>query len=29
MLTLATFLYEDEAKTGSLLKIPAQFTKDE
>jgi hypothetical protein len=29
MLTLATFLYEDEAKTGPRLKIPAQFTEDE
>ena len=27
MLTLATFLYEDEAKTGPLLEIPAKFTK--
>ena len=29
MLTLATFLYEDEAKTGPLLEIPAKFTADE
>ena len=29
MLTLATFLYEDEAKTGPLLEIPAKFTEDE
>ena len=29
MLTLATFLYEDEARTGSRLEIPASFTKDE
>ena len=29
MLSLATFLYEDEAKTGPLLEIPAKFTKDE
>jgi hypothetical protein len=29
MLSLATFLYEDEAKTGPLLKIPAEFTDDE
>jgi hypothetical protein len=29
MLSLATFLYEDEAKTGPLLGIPAQFTDDE
>ena len=29
MLSLATFLYEDEAKTGPLLDIPAQFTGDE
>jgi hypothetical protein len=29
MLSLATFLYEDEAKTGPLLTISAQFTEDE
>jgi hypothetical protein len=29
MLSLATFLYEDEAKTGPLLEIPAKFTTDE
>jgi hypothetical protein len=29
MLSLATFLYEDEAKTGPLLEIPAQFTDNE
>jgi hypothetical protein len=29
MLSLATFLYEDEAKTGPLLEIPAKFTDDE
>lgn len=29
MLSLATFLYEDEAKTGPLLEIPAEFTDDE
>jgi hypothetical protein len=29
MLSLATFLYEDERKTGPLLEIPAKFTKDE
>jgi len=29
MLTLATFLYEDEAKTGPLLEIPSEFTEDE
>ena len=29
MLSFATFLYEDEAETGPLLKIPEQFTKDE
>lgn len=28
MLSLATFLYEDEAKTGPLLKIPAKFNED-
>jgi hypothetical protein len=26
MLSLATFLYENEAKTGPLLEIPAKFT---
>ena len=29
MLSLASFLYEDEAKTGPLLEIPAKFTDDE
>ena len=29
MLSFATFLYEDQAKTGPLLEIPAKFTKDE
>jgi hypothetical protein len=29
MLSLATFLYEDEAKTGPLLEIPAKFTQHE
>ena len=29
MLSLATFLYENEAKTGPLLEIPAKFTEDE
>ena len=29
MLSLATFLNEDEAKTGPLLEIRAKFTKDE
>jgi len=29
MLSLATFLYEDEVKTGPLLEIPAKFTEDE
>ena len=29
MLSLATFLYEDEAKTGPLLQIPKKFTEDE
>jgi hypothetical protein len=29
MLTLATFLYENEAKTGPLPEIPAKFTEDE
>jgi hypothetical protein len=29
MLSLATFLYEDEAKTGPLLEIPAKFTEDQ
>jgi hypothetical protein len=28
MLSLASFLYEDEAKTGPLLEIPAEFTDD-
>jgi hypothetical protein len=29
MLSLATFLYEDEVKTGPLLEIPAKFTENE
>jgi hypothetical protein len=29
MLSLANFLYEDAAKTGPLLEIPAKFTDDE
>jgi hypothetical protein len=29
MLSLATFLYEDEARTGPRLEILAKFTKDE
>src|SRR5262245_1715955 len=29
MLSLAAFLYEDEAKTAPLLEIPAKFIKDE
>jgi hypothetical protein len=29
MLSFGTFLYENEAETGSLLKIPEQFTDDE
>jgi len=29
MLSLATFLYESEAKTGPRLEIPAIFTEDE
>ena len=29
MLSLATFLYENEAKTGPLLEISAKFTQDE
>jgi len=29
MLSLATFLYESEAKTGLRLEIPAKFTEDE
>jgi hypothetical protein len=29
MLSLATSLYADEAKTGPQLEIPAQFTKDD
>ena len=28
MLSLATFLYEDEAKTRPLLEIPAKFTDE-
>jgi hypothetical protein len=29
MLSLATFLYESEAKTGPRLEIPAKFTQNE
>jgi hypothetical protein len=29
MLSLATFLYEDEGRTGPRLEIPAKFTEDE
>ena len=29
MLSLATFLYEDEATTGPRIEIPAKFTDDE
>ena len=29
VVSLATFLYEDEAKTGPRLEIPAKFTNDE
>jgi hypothetical protein len=29
MVSLATFLYEDEAKTGPRLEISAKFTNDE
>jgi len=29
MLSFATFLYENEAETGSLLEIPEQFTDHE
>ena len=29
MLSLATFLYENEATTGPLLEIPAKLTEDE
>jgi hypothetical protein len=29
MLSFVTFLYQDEAKTGPLLEIPAKFTDDE
>jgi len=29
MLSLATFLYGNEATTGPLLEIPAKFTEDE
>ena len=29
MVSLATFLFEDEARTGPRLDIPAKFTKDE
>ena len=29
MLSLASFLYEEEAKTGPRLEIPSVFTKDE
>jgi hypothetical protein len=28
MLSFSTFLYEDEAKTGPRLEIPARFTED-
>ena len=28
MISLASFLYEDEAKTGPRLEIPAQFTNE-
>jgi hypothetical protein len=28
MVSLAAFLYEDEAKTGPRLEIPAEFTDD-
>ena len=28
MLSFVTFLYENEAETGPLLKIPEQFTND-
>jgi hypothetical protein len=29
MLTLATFLYEHEAKSGPRLEVPARFTEDQ
>jgi hypothetical protein len=29
MLSLATFLYENEDMTGPRIEIPAKFTKDE
>ena len=29
MLSLATFLYEDEARTGPRLEIPAKFTESD
>ena len=29
MVSLAAFLYENEATTGPLLEIPAKFTEDE
>ena len=29
IVSLATFLYEDEAKTGPRLEIPAKFTDDQ
>ena len=29
MLSFATFLYENEADTGPLLKVPEQFTDEE
>ena len=29
LLSFATFLYENEAETGPLLKIPEQFTDEE
>ncbi len=29
IVSLATFLYEDEAKTGPRIEIPATFTDDQ
>jgi hypothetical protein len=29
LLSLASFVYGDPAKTGALLEIPTQFTDDE
>jgi hypothetical protein len=29
MLSMTTFIYDDEAKTGPFLEIPAKFTEDE